>query len=98
MKVVYGVEWIEIEFGQRDEGWALFLDKDECTKKTKEASARGPYPGGGGYCGPVRPLVAYEIPFAALDKKLQAELRKSGRTHTDNHWTPKFKGARHEIA
>jgi len=95
MKVVYGVPWIEVEFGQRDEGWALFMDKKRCFKETKEAFDRGPYEGG--YCGPERPLVAYEIPFDSLDAKLQKSIKKDGKVHTDNHWAPRFKGQAHSV-
>lgn len=95
IKVVYGVPWIEVEFGERDEGWSLFMDKAECFKSTKEASARGA--GGGSYVGPERPLTATEIPFDCLDAKLKAALKKTGKAHTENRWSPKFKGAKHSI-
>lgn len=95
MDIVYGVPWIEVEFGERDEGWALFVDKEECFKSTKDASAKGWY--GDGYIGPVRPLMAYEIPFGYLDKKYKNALRKTGKSHTEDRWHPKFKGASHEV-
>jgi hypothetical protein len=40
MKVVFAVEYIEVEYGwgDRPEGYALYLDKDECVKQTKKAS------------------------------------------------------------
>ena len=89
MKVVFGVQWIEIEFGQRLEGWSLFTNAEECVERTKEASAKGPYPGG--YIGPERPLRMYEIPFDSLDKETQKDLKKKGTAHTANNWQPKFK-------
>lgn len=94
--IVYGVEWIEIEFdwGERDGGWVLYLDKAECFRATREASKRGP--ANNDYIGPVRPLVAFEIPFGLLGKKLQQALLKSGSTHTDNHWAPP-RGKSHAI-
>lgn len=97
MRVVYGVEWIEVEFGQRPEGYVLFLDVNRCIKDTKKASDNGRYSGGGGYCGPVRPLSYVEIPFDSLDKELQERLEKSGKAGTSNYWTPKFTGESHHI-
>ena len=94
-EVVYAVPWIESEWGQRDEGYRLFLDLAFCIESTKESSARGPYPGGGGYCGPVRPLFYYEVPFSCLEVDLKANIQdpdKDGVTHTTNWWKPKFKG------
>jgi len=101
IKIVYGVEWIEVEFGQRSEGYALFLDKDECIRSTKRSSQRGPYPSGspvrGGYYGPVRPLSYVEIPFDSLEPEDKKKLRKTGYAHTANRWSPKFKGTRNYI-
>ena len=97
LKVVYGVPWIEVEFGQRPEGWVLFLDKEQCIKDTKAASERGPYEGGGGYCGPERPLAYTEIPFDSLEEEYQERLEENGKTFTSNYWSPKFAGARHHI-
>jgi hypothetical protein len=92
LRVVYGVEWLEVDFGQRPEGYVLFLDKEQCIKDTKEASYRGPYPGGGGYCGPVRPLTYVEIPFDSLEEDLQKRLEENGKAGTSNYWSPKFTG------
>lgn len=96
MKIVYGVRWIEVEFGRRDEGYSLFLDKEECFFYTKESSRIGPY-GGGGYLGPLRPLAFVEIPFESLSEELQEKLEESGRCHTPNHWSPRFTGERVSI-
>jgi len=30
--VVYGGPYIEVELGERDEGWSLYLNKEECIK------------------------------------------------------------------
>lgn len=94
MKVVYAVQWVEIEYGWGDrlEGYRLYLDKDECIKQTKKASANGNYECGGGYCGPERPLSYVEIPLSSLGAKLKRELKDNGTTHTENHWHPRFKG------
>lgn len=92
MKTVYGVQWIEVEFGQRYEGWSLYLDKEECIKETQRGSREGPYEGG--YLGPERPLRMYEIPFDSLDKETQLRLKaksSKGQAHTGNSWQPKFK-------
>lgn len=88
MKIVYGVSWIEVEFGQRPEGYSLFLDKEKCIADTKKASENGPYPGG--YCGPVRPLHYVEIPFDSLEEKVQIVLNAKRECCTDNFWQPKF--------
>lgn len=95
MKIVYAVNWIEVEFGQRNEGYHLYLDKADCIKSTKEASARGCYEGG--YYGPERPLIYVEVPWACLDAKHKKALKTKGSTTTANNWKPQFKGKRLEI-
>ena len=90
IKIIYGVEWIESEFGQRPEGYLLFLDLKDCINKTIEASRKGPYKDGGGYLGPVRPLYYVEIPFDSLDEDLKTQLVENGTTFTPNRWEPKF--------
>ena len=85
---VYGVRWIEVEFGQRDEGWALYVDLDECKESTKKASANGV--GEGGYYGPERPLKYYEIPLASLTEDQVENLRFFGFHRTDRKWSPKY--------
>lgn len=95
MKIVYGVEYIEVEFGQRPFGWHLYLDKTECHNKTKKASDSGRYCGG--YLGPIRPLDSFEIPFASLSKKIQRQLTKTGHYHTDDSWKPEFLGKKESI-
>ena len=99
MKVVYAVAYIEIEYGwgERPEGYALYLDKDKCAAQTKESSKHGNYESGEGYYGPVRPLSYREVPYDSLDEKLKKELDDKGVTHTDNHWSPKFEGKRINI-
>lgn len=89
MKTVFGVKWIEVEFGQRDEGWKLFADREKCIETTKKDSAEGCY-SGGGYLGPVRPLEIYEIPYACLTKEMKASIKKSGMAWTPNNWNPKM--------
>lgn len=89
MKVVYGVPWVEIEFGSRPEGWELFRDKKECIKVTKESSEKGAYDGG--YCGPERPLRFFEIPFDSLPDELIEKFENTDVISTDNFWSPKFR-------
>jgi len=95
---VYGVPWIEVEFGQRDEGWALFTNKEQCIKATIKASKDGPYSDGGGYLGPERPLRFYEIPAEGLEKEYADALAEKGTVHTANRWSPKYKGPIQYIA
>lgn len=45
--VVYGCPYIEVEFGQRDEGWSLCLDLERLKKKVLRDSQMGAYTGGG---------------------------------------------------
>jgi len=88
MKICYAVQWIEVEFGQRDEGFALFVDLEKCIVSTKESSERGSSPEG--YFGPVRSLQYIEVPFDSLEKELQDKLNEKGTAHTGNRWRPKF--------
>lgn len=94
MKVVYAVAYVEIEYGwgDRSEGYALYLDKEECIKQTKKASKNGNYEGGGGYYGPVRPLSYCEVPYSSLTAGQKRDLKEHGACHTENHWSPKFSG------
>ncbi len=91
MKTVFGVQWVEVEFGERPEGWYIFLDKDTCIEATRKASREGEY--SGGYLGPARPLVFYEIPYSCLDTTMKAQLRKTGKASSSNFWRPKFRSA-----
>ena len=95
MKTVFAVEWIEVEFGQRPEGYKLFLDKGQCILDTKKASAVGAYDGG--YIGPVRPLCYVEIPYDSLEEDLKGRLDEFSVTFTSNYWRPKFSGDRVQI-
>jgi hypothetical protein len=97
MKIVYAVEYIEVDFGQRSEGYSLYLDLDKCRTATLKASVGGSYGEVGGYYGPMRPLCCVEVPFDSLDEKLQKELNDKGMTHTEDNWHPKFSGTRHWI-
>lgn len=90
MKIVYGTQYIEIDFGQRDEGYKLSLDLETHIAAIKLASNNGAY-SGGCYFGPVRPLSYVEIPFDSLDESLQRLLDEKGSTFTPDRWEPKFK-------
>ncbi len=89
IRTVFGVQWVEVEFGERDEGWNLFADRDVCIQRTKDASARGVYDGG--YIGPERPLRVYEIPFDCLTDKMKDSINENGWCGTPNNWRPKFR-------
>jgi len=94
--IIYGVEWIEVEFGQRPEGWRLFLDKRVCIDSTKESSEKGADVHG--YLGPVRPLRYYEIPAMSIDDPaVIRQLREQRTAFTDNFWSPKFRDTGHSI-
>lgn len=88
---VFGVPWVEVEFGQRPEGWALFLDREQCIEETRAASKRGAYSDGSGYCGPERPLRFHEIPLEGLDAEYAQLLAEHGVAHTSNYWNPKYR-------
>lgn len=95
MSVVYAVEYIEVEFGERSEGYKLFMDETECIRRTKDDSSKGG--GAGMYYGPRRPPSYVEVPFDSLEDEYQKALKQNGFTHTENRWTPRFKGTRKEI-
>lgn len=92
MQVVYGVPWIEVEYGwgDRPEGWHLFLHKEQCINASKEASKEGG--SAGGYIGPIRPLTYTEIPLDSLEPELRTKIANNGECFTSNYWEPKFKG------
>jgi hypothetical protein len=92
MDICYAVPWIEVEFGQRDEGHSIFMDEKECIDSTKESSRKGCYEGGGGYLGPERPLHYYEIPLESLEPEYINKIMIFRKIHTKNNWSPKFKG------
>jgi len=94
---IYGVPWCEVEFGQRSEGWALFIDLEKCVEQTKAAAKRGAYGDGAGYLGPEMPLCYYEIPIEGLEEKYLKDLAKRGLTHTENRWNPKYRNQGHSI-
>ena len=91
-QIVYAVYWVEVEFGQRSEGYALFLDKKDCIERTKKSSRNGCYESCPGYLGPVRPLFYTEVPFDYLEEEYQKLLKKNSRCHTENNREPKFTG------
>jgi hypothetical protein len=83
MEVLYAVEWVEIDFGRRPEGYKVFSDKEVCVESTKKSSIDGPY-SDGGYCGPVRPLHYYEIPPVALTERQIQVLKMKGFVFVDD--------------
>lgn len=89
MEIVYGVQWIEVEFGERPEGWKFHLDRERAIADARRASREGAYDGG--YCGPERPLTVYEIPIECLEPEWIEKLRKDGFAWSTNRWDPKFK-------
>lgn len=92
MDICYGVKWIEVEFGQRDEGYKLFTSLENAKKVSEEDVRSGHY--SGGYIGPEKPLTIYEIPIDCLPEKEKKEIRGANMlswTWIDNHWEPKFK-------
>jgi hypothetical protein len=106
MKTVYIVEWIEVEFGQRPEGYRVFTDIEVEFGQRPEGyrvftdkgdcmreTRKDSQEGAysGGYIGPARPLCYYEVPLACFPKEVQKTLRENGRSHTKNYWEPKFK-------
>ena len=96
-EIVFAVDYVEVEFGMRDEGTSLYIDLNHCKKETIKNSEKGVYKGGGGYYGPIRPLVYFETPFFSLEEKYKEKLRERGVAHTDNWWSPKFKGVTKSI-
>lgn len=89
MKVVYGIKWIEVEFGQRDEGWRIYKSIRKAKKEGSKDSAAGAY--SGGYIGPERPVTVYEIPVECLKSSDAKKPEDSSFIHTDNDWKPRFK-------
>lgn len=86
---IYAVCYIEVEFGERPEGWKLYVDLKKCIRETKRRSISGCYVGG--YYGPARPLHYYEIPIEGLDKEYLTSLKKDGVAFTENYWNPEYK-------
>ena len=97
MKVAYAVPYVEVEFGQRDEGWKVWLDLPQCLIGTRQAIENGRYENGGGYWGPVRPGYCYEIPYVSLSPKDRKILKDTGWVFKNNLWQPQFKGKRIDI-
>lgn len=94
--IVYAVEWVEIEFGQRAQGYKIFLDIETCVKHTKSDSEIGPY--NNSYYGPSRLLGYYEVPWRCLAPQIQRTLRKKVNkgikeifAFTENNWKPHIK-------
>lgn len=93
--ILYGVKYIEVEFGQRDEGWALYHDKLTMEKKTRFQSDIGTYEGG--YYGPERPLSYYEIPIICVEDRYNPLITNKDCIMTAANWSPRFKNGPHPI-
>lgn len=91
MSTLFATRWLEVEpgWGDRPEGFKVFKDRNDCEATTKKDSEIGHYEGGGGYCGPVRPLVFYEIALEEFEDSVQEKIKVNGTTFTSNHWKPK---------
>lgn len=89
----YIVPWLESEggWGQRSEGYKIYLDLEFCKKDTKEASAKGYMPSCDTYYGPARPLRYFEIPLDAIPAGLRMMLAANGKAHSVGDWEPKYK-------
>jgi hypothetical protein len=85
---VFAVAWIEVEFGQRPEGYKIFTTEEECIKSTIESSKKGG--GGGMYYGPERPLTYVKVPWTYLPKKIKDRLKEHSTAHTENRWHPEM--------
>ena len=90
LDVCFAVPYIEVEFGQRSEGYKIYLKREKCVSETNRLSKDGVYPGG--YLGPERPLHYFEIPIDSLDGLQKDNLFLDGEIHTKNDWYPTFKG------
>lgn len=90
--VVYGVPWIEVEFGSRDEDMKLYKTLKEAQEGARKDSNKGAYDGG--YIGPERPERVIEILRDELDPQLLTWLDEGKNPFTDNNWHPRFKGRR----
>jgi hypothetical protein len=81
------VEYIEVEFGERPEGYVCFLTFGEAiARATRDAQSGG---WEGGYCGPRKPIVVQPIPWSDLPKKAAAELLQNRIGFTERTWRPK---------
>ena len=91
MKTIFGVKWIEVEYGwgDRPEGWKLYATLQEAIDGAKADSANGNFEGG--YCGPTRPVTVVEIDAAEI-QPITAGGLASGPTFTANHWNPQNPG------
>lgn len=99
MEVCFAVPWIESEagWGQKPEGYKLFLDRDACIRETKKASNLFNKKDSKYYFGPVRPLVYYEVPMVCLPEAEVGRLKEKGECFTGAAWEPKFKSQAYSI-
>lgn len=98
MDIVYIVPWVEIESGERPEGYKVFIDKEDCIRETILDSRRGVHKTS--YCGPKRPLRYYEIEWEVLEENIRQDLRRQVNeikeieyyfSFSSNYWKPDLK-------
>lgn len=86
-KTAYVVEYVEVEFGQRPEGFVCFLSHEDAVARAKRDSEANDA-SGGYYCGPVRPVLVTPIPWDQLPGKVASQLLRDGIGFTDRTWRP----------
>ena len=90
MEIVYGVQWIEREFGIRPEGFKIFTDLEACKVSSRKSVSEGTYSDGSGYLGPAS-LSYVIIPVECLEEYVRARLVTHPHAFSSNYWTPKMK-------
>jgi hypothetical protein len=87
MRFVYGVPWIEVEFGERPEGYKIFKCVHLCIETTRKDSANEPYSSGDGYLGPLRPLRYYKLRYDLLPSEYKKELESNPSCFLETLWS-----------
>lgn len=86
-QVAFAVEYIEVEFGERPEGYVCFLSAEEAWKRATADAETGRWEGG--YCGPRQPIGVQVVPWADLPENVAAEVLQKGVGFTERTWRPK---------
>lgn len=84
-KTVYIVEFIEVEFGERPQGYRCFASYADAEVRARNVMADQVE---GHYYGPRKPLRIMAIPLDALPPAAQHKLLRTGVAHTDDSWHP----------